>query len=526
MKQFKRASISVVRQPIKAFTLFIIILILGVFASSAISIAQAIRNTEINLLRRIPPVAIIDADIEEMREYRALYGYYPQIEEGIPRELLETIGSLPYVRVFDYANYNWLFSENLVRPNDVTPYLGLDWFDEEAIRSNLKAGDSDVFNTFNIFTLTGIRNPAVTSVEEGVIKLLEGRVFTHVEMEEGSLVVLVSEAFADANQLELGSTFILESHIYETFDLFNNEFFGFHNNEPDAPLLEVHEFELEIIGIFTPIVEMIGHVEGEVFLTHIDLNLRLYVPISVVESSQRVLLDYIEAHHPESLDYHLFADIRHQDMVFALYDSLDLVNFYEAASALLPEFWMIDDFRSEFAAISTSLAGLQGISDGIVIGVAIASVAVLGLLILLFMYDRKGEVGIYLALGESRKNIIKQMLVETISVAMIALTLSLFIGNIIASEVTHSMLSQDLYHHNPLDARRSATIFRTIDTIGFSAHMTSEEMLAAYDVSLDGTTILIFIGVATGMIILSTILPIIYLTRLKPKDILIKSSIG
>ena len=520
MKCFKRAIVNIVRQPSKSLILFLTILILGIFASSAISIVQAIRVTEANLLRRIPPIASVDSDLYAMREYAELHGYWPSAEEAVTRELLETIGNLPYVRVFDFTVYDWFFSQELVYSDDVTPYLEIDWFADDFTMAQFTPAMK--FNSFNVLRVNGIRNSAVTSLEEGIIELIEGRTFTQAEMEEGSLVVLISQAFANANQLSLGSTFVLESHIYETFNPFLNIFCGaFDYHSPDAALLEVHDFEFEVIGIFTPTVELKGSVMDDIFMNHVELNMRLYVPISAVESRHRLLDDYIQRFHPEALAERP-SPIGYHEMIFALYDSLDLANFYEAASALLPNFWLIDDFRSEFAAMSTSLANLQGISNGIVIGVSIASVLILGLLILLLLHDRKGEIGIYLALGESRKNMIKQTLIEMLLISMIALSLSLFVGNIIAREMTHSILHQELHDHQltPL------TVVRNITAIGFSIQMTTEEMLAAYDVTLNGMTILMFAGVAIVMITLSTILPIVYLTRLKPKDILIKSSIG
>jgi len=442
----------------------------------------------------------------------------------VTRVLLETIGDLPYVREFDFASYDWFFSSELSRPNDISLYTSIDWFDEFTVSQLLLEGsrqtETDIFEPF---VVKGVHHPAVIDLEEGIIELLAGRVFTEAEIENDSLVALVSQTFANANHLSVGSTFILESHIYDTFDPTGNFSGGADPNDPDASLLEVHEFELKVIGIFTPTVEMEGYIGYVDLVNHIELNARLYVPIGVTESSREIFFDYIRSYHPESLFAH-YPPLAYNDVVFALYDSLDLANFYEAASALLPDFWMIDDLRSEFTAMSNSLVSLQGISNGIMVGVSIASVVVLGLLILLFLYDRKEEVGVYLALGEVKKNIVIQILVEVVIVSIIALSISLFIGNVVASTMTYSMLRQDLVYNPDVFPRQD--LMQDLVRMGFSIQMTGEEMLVAYDVTLDGMTILMFSGAAMTIIALATILPIIYLTRLKPKDILIKASIG
>lgn len=523
MKQFKRARVSIIRQPSKSLILFAIIVILGIFSSGAITISQAIQNTENNLLRRIPPLATVTVDVDANVEHMNLHGEWPQLQ-AVTREILEAIGDLSYVREFDFASYDWFFSSELSRPQDIALYTNIDWFNEFTVMQLLMEGsrqtEADIFEPF---VVKGVHHPTVLDLEEGIIELIAGRVFTQAEIENDSLVALVSQAFANTNRLSVGSAFILESHIYDTFDPEGN-FNGWADpNDPEGPLLEVHEFELEVIGIFIPTVEMEGDIAYVDLVNHIDLNVRLYAPIGVTESSREIFFDYIREFHPESLASH-YPPFSYNDVVFALYDSLDLVDFYEAASALLPDFWMIDDLRNEFAAMSNSLTGLQGISNGILIGVSITSVVVLGLLILLFLYDRKEEIGVYLALGESRKNIVVQMLIETIIVSMVALSISLFIGNVMASSMTYSMLRQELID-NP-DVVPNQDLMQELVRMGFSIQMTAEEMVAAYDVTLDGMTILMFSGAGVSIIILSTILPIIYLTRLKPKDILIKSSVG
>ena len=501
MKHFKRAIISIIRQPSKSLILFFVILVLGIFASSAISIAQAIQNTEVNLLRRIPPVATVDTDMMAINEYERLSGELPQLD-AVTRVLLEEIGHLPYVRDFDFALYDWLDSSELELP----------------MRTELMIEE---------FVVKGVHNRAVIDLEEGIIELLQGRLFTQEEMEAGSSVVLISQAFADINQLSLGSVFTLRRYIYDTFDVTGVFSGSFDPNQPDAPLLEVHEFDFEVIGIFASTIDVEAgeaSVSRVDWVNHAEFNARLYVPITAVESNRQMFYDYIHTFHPDSLAAH-YSLLGVRDVIFALYDSLDIAPFHEAASALLPEFWMIDDLRSEFAAMSSSLVSLQGVSNGIIIGVSISSIVILGLLILLFLHDRKNEIGVYLALGELRKNIIAQMLIETIIVSIGALTISLFIGNMIASTMTYSMLRQDLIYNSRIIPSQDLMI-QCFNRMGFSVQMRAEEMLAAYDMTLDGMTILMFAGVAIVMITLSTILPIVYLTRLKPKDILTKSSIG
>jgi len=523
MNHFKRAYISITRKPFKSIALFFIVLLLGTLASGAISVSQAIRNTEINLLRRIPPVSTIDIDMEAHHEYVELHGEWPDIER-LSSELFETIGNLPYVRAFDFAVYGSFFSTDFILPTDTTPYLDIYGFDEEVLQANL------MFNSYRIktgefehFLVKGVHNPNVIDMEEGIIELTSGRIFTQDEMENSSPVAILPQALAYANNLDIGSTFTLEMRIYDTFG-FTGNFIG--DFELGASLLVVDEIEFEVIGIFEPTVVMdVNSTTVDVF-NHIELNTRIYVPLNIATLSQQLLIEHVERFHPESLIYHYnYGHFEYRDVIFALYDSLDLIQFNEAAQSLLPEFWMIRDLTDEFTAISNSMAIMQDISNWIVIGTSISTFSVLGLLIILLLRDRKEEIGIYLALGAPKKSIMTQIFTEVITISMVAIFISLFMGNIAASEISYTMLRQDLVYNPNVFPNQDMSI-RDFNSMGYSIHMTGEDMLEAYNVSLDLRTTLIFYGVSTGFITSATVIPLIYILKLNPKDILLKGAIG
>jgi putative ABC transport system permease protein len=50
--------------------------------------------------------------------------------------------------------------------------------------------------------------------------------------------------------------------------------------------------------------------------------------------------------------------------------------------------------------------------------------------------------------------------------------------------------------------------------------MTPEEMLNAYEVRLDSATIISFYGAMLAIILLSILIPVLYIARLDPKKIL------
>ena len=134
-----------------------------------------------------------------------------------------------------------------------------------------------------------------------------------------------------------------------------------------------------------------------------------------------------------------------------------------------------------------------------------------GLVVLLFLRDRKHELGIYLSLGERRGRVVGQILIEVMVVAFIGITLSLFSGNFLAGKVSDTMMKAD-------DNNSS---YEDIMYYGeFQTDLTTEDVLDSYEVNLNSNYILGFYGIGLLTILISTVIPLIYIVRLNPKKIL------
>ena len=184
----------------------------------------------------------------------------------------------------------------------------------------------------------------------------------------------------------------------------------------------------------------------------------------------------------------------------------------------LPGNWRAVDYSRGFNGILISMDNMLEIADFILLMSMIAILLLVSLTVLLFLYDRKHEIGVYLALGEYKKRIIWQILVELTSITIVAMTLALFVGNILASNLSHEMLRYDLA--NPSLNNRIDEI-HLLEELGYRFELTHEEMLEAYEVSLDFKTVLYFYVIGLGMVSLSTIVPIIRIVSLNPKKVLI-----
>jgi len=511
----KRAYLSLKQQPIKTMTLFLIFFSLSGLTASVLIIREAIQVTEVNLHRQIPPVATILTDVVLINDYLELNEQWPEMEP-LSSEIFNAIGELSYVHTFDYSIWSdQFFSGTLAFPMRVELYEPLG-YSEEGLRSILLP--NMIGDELKRFTIYGVANPIIADIAYGNLQLVEGRVFTSSETENGVPVAVVSREFALANELRVGDYFSLDIRIHDPLDtpgIFDSEIIYL---EHDPVVMET--VSLEIIGLFEPTLVIDAYTNYVHAFSHVHMNTRIYTPIDIAMQSQNMWLAYLEQNAPERVDE--YSGVIYQDILFVLEHSIDLAAFYEAASEIIPEFWLIDDLRREFAAATSAMSSLDGVADGIFIGVVVASVFVVPLIILLFLRERRHEIGVYLALGEKRFNIIAQLLIEILIISSIAVAVALFVGYYLSEALSTQMLRTELVN-NPDVMPHDSLIIRGAGDFnyrGFSTLMTGEEMFQAFSVSLDSRTVLLFCGYSLLLLIVGTSLPTLYLLKLKPKDLL------
>ena len=510
MNFFKRAIISIKRRPGKTVILLLLVFILGNIISGAISIQQAVGNTEANLRRNLPAVATIEEDWEGAAAHERKTGEWPMIGWMTP-EAIRQIGSLPYVKEFDFsASVYEIFSRELKRVNVESDENGNIDFESLGIEG------------LERLSLTGVENPEILDLNAGIIELVHGRHFTEQEMQNfngSKSAAVISKEFADLNNLSVGSTFTLDNNVYDYHD--NNA-----TNEEiykDENRFDSESYEFEVIGIFEPVAIPDTGNGWEDELREIQIQNRIYVPNIVAETAIK-FTDNVRSEHSGTSSDNEINDIPYNNIVYLLNDPMELTDFTKAALELLPEFWIVNDLSNTFENISSSMETLQWLAS-LVLWIAIgASILILSLLVTLFLRDRKYEIGIYLALGEKKIKVITQIMLEVLATGIIAITLSLFTGSLIAGNISENMIRRDLIASQQGDLS-DMTGFVSVggsDALAWfsNGEMSVEEMLANYDLSVEATTIVLLYSVGVGTLLISTAAPILYIMRLNPKKIM------
>ena len=504
-----RAFASMTRNFGKTILLLLIVFILGVVISGAISVQQAILNTDANLRANLGTVATVDLDHELIDEYiRGMEQpddddfLFPEIDNFLSPDIFHQIGALPYVRTYDISAITQLFSEELAR---FTIDDGQD--DDYGMMIERRGGN------WEIFDIKGVQGAEVVDVSEGVIEITAGRMFSAEEVSHLSYLAVISEGLASENNLHVGSSFTLADVI------FDDAMWDFESAEEDH-IFAQRSYEFEVIGIFAPLADFDLEDEwgGDRWAKE-DIMNRIYVPNPVAIASSVFQSEQFLLQHPDADWISGDADEVWFQNIFFLYDPQDMDAFRAAVEEITPPFYTVVEPASGLGAITSSMDSINDLAFITLIVAAVASVIILSLLITLFVRERRKEIGIYLALGEKRGKVIAQMMFEVLLIALIAVTLALFAGNILAGTLSESMLRNDMMAGQ---ADYGYWEWCPLEHLGFGSDtITAEEALAAYNVSLDLTTIGLFFASAIGTVVIATVIPMLYIVRLNPKKIML-----
>jgi len=497
MNHYKRALVSTKRMFFKSILLFTIILILSSVMSGSLQVMRAISNSENTIFNRVRPFATIEVNWEAYHENWSI-NESKENRGMLSVDQVRMLGELPYVSSFDFNLLGTVQSRELRLAWDENNF-----FDVTTISSRL--------NGFERLTLFGIENIPLFHELEGIISIVSGRRFTDQEILIGENVAIISSEFAVKNNIEVGSVMVLDHHIWN-------------GQARDENLVATLDLEVEIVGLFE-VSELRGTgniAEDEMFLYR-QKNF-IYVPNLIVKR-----LEYFT--HSVELDFEInrFSvqsanPVLAVEPIFILNSHIDMESFRNVVHKSLYDFLELRTSLDSFSLFLTALSDLTIITHYFLIFAIVVSIVVFSLTILIFLYDRKKEIAIYLALGASKLTIFIQISLETIMISLIAMTLSFFIGNFFANQLSATMLKDNIINlQNEVAVNQSPwgeTINRDTTWLLSPPEMEIDEMLDAFDVSLSTITIITYIGVSVIIIGFVITISHFYIYKMKPKKIL------
>ena len=522
MNFFKRAITSITRKTGKSAILLALVFVLGNVIAGSFSIGQSVKNTENAAMSGISPIATIMVDEEKILEHtglerdysnedfwkeyqRAMMPYY------LDANKIEQLGALPSVNYFDYIAATYLTSRTLKK-----------YYPPEAEKMGWMQSDGQQEH----FNLTGFQHKEILDVKVGLINIVDERAPSYSAVADGEYTAVISKNFADVNSLRIGDTMTMEIEIIvwpEMDDGFARGGAMWQEPEPE----KVIPFEFTIVGIYEPAGKpaQIKNDDWSAMYEEMERHARIYISNKIANEINKIQSEEWKKVHPESYpdDMDEFRDMEHYTPIFAFSDVEDLEEFKLDVVAVLGDFYTITDNQSDFSKIIAPLKGLSTIANIILfVGIG-ASLIILSLLVTLFLKDRRNEIGIYLAIGERKGRVIGQILAEVLIVSIIGITLSLFSGNLISSALSNSMLENAVIaqQEQESDNMYMGGQWNYLSHLGYGgSDLTLDELVEQYKVSLSPNIIVIFYAGGLITVLLSTLIPILYVLRLNPRKIL------
>lgn len=532
MRFVKRATTSIIRKPFKTLLLFLLVILLGTVVSSSMIIENALQNTLLNLELRLPIVVTVTEDIDTLREkgyttYEMRQGLTGYLFDPIPSHVIREIGNLPYVRYFDYSITSGAWSDAI---GVSTPNAIFDVSDLISVSAR------------NNFRITGVSREEPLQLENGLFELIAGRYFLDEEIRFASTEVapvIIPEHFAHLNNFSLGSIFSLYIDYFELPDTFEtipengfdiSDIFELHNHPYNV--WTINEFKFEVIGIAR--INNSYAVNSDDFFMQLLIENSIFTPnwrTEEINRSSRL------AEYNLTTVFNLEAFFDVQNITFnveeeptmpywQLYGWEYFDDFRIAAAELLPSLWIIEDLSDVLSNVSSSTNVISGLASQIRWFTLVAMLIVLSLLIILYLHDRRHEIGIYLALGERKGKIVSQILLEVMTVSVLGLVVAVAIGNLIAPQVSREMLLNELSEERVL-CQTSACWSppNSLEFGGFGRMPTISETMEVFEISFSPEALLLFYTTGLVTVLISTIIPIVYILELNPKEILMSARI-
>lgn len=333
----------------------------------------------------------------------------------------------------------------------------------------------------------GVSHAPMADVKENIIRIIEGREFTEEELENGERVVIVSNDFrVNGQEIHAGDTI----HMKLVFDKNICD----ENDQCESVVVYDEEYSLKVIGIFEKIDKAFDHVN----VGFSDVPGRMYIP-------NQTLWDLFVRRHQLIQELNVF-EVEQMAIdvpIIRLKSSDDLEAFKQEAETVIAseqvenslmqqpkeQFLISDD---DYLSVAEPIRILNHFGNYLCIGGIIAFSIILCIVMINVLQERIHEIGIYLVLGEKKRNILIQLFCELLLVTVLSVSCSLVSSKKAGERVSHSFLDYQ------------------------------SQMDVSYEISIDHEYILSIYGLSVCTIVVAMFYPFHVIITYDPKDILMK----
>lgn len=410
MKVWKRIYYSMKHSIVRSLLLMIAVFVLGSFFASSYAIFQSSQVIEKTIKTQLGAKVLVPTTQSNGVSYSNLFPEYQiQLQE---REIIELLNNWSNDSKIQ-AVYTTLF------PSFSGDFLYL--HPDGTVESGDAIGKS-----------IAVAEDFSAEIESKEISIAEGRGFTKEENQSNQKLIIINEDLRhhDGSEIQVGETLTINSDDKNNLDPMTNT----------ESILHGVSFEFEVIGKFKH--------ENHEQCNKLDFQnnnklwdgMYFYVPQETLKEMGKVIQDNVNQLNQGYSD----GDVRFFGAYFELNSVDEVEDFKKELRQLLEPY---NDYR-----VVTSLEDYYVMADSIeryaVLSMVTLVVSIVGAIVLLtlllhyFIGSRRKEIGMYLAIGETRKKISIQIFGEIWICSLIGLLGSLVVGYMIGKGLAHQLLEE------------------------------------------------------------------------------------
>lgn len=465
---------------------------------AGVAIQKSVETAAVLAREKLGSTITISYDMQKVMENSKSSGggnnRFRITSEGIKSEWLTSVVELENVKGYNYFVSGSANSSNIepVEESEEVETSNAQGFSQDGRMNNMPQG---LNSSMGDFTLSGILD---TSTQTDKITIEEGRNLTIDDV--GKNNILIEKNLLEYNELALGDTVTLESSSKEDVSI-----------------------EFTIVGVFST-----NNVDSMRPTTSYNT---IYMPYDIVSTNfKRNTVDFTtnETTYNEGID----------SAIIYIDDPVNLDKVKEEISSLGTidlEKFKLDSDDAAYQKMIEPIKNLSGFANNSVIVISIAGIIILMLILALFTKERTYEIGVLLALGESKFKICIQYVLEIFAVAIVSFALAIFSGSILSNNIKDSLIKSEISSLQKDSTNNLSTMRnnrgpgvmneQSNRNTGFNPNTNSQgnsnvDYVDNIDITITFKEILILFGYGIGIILISISIPLLFVSRYSPRKIL------
>lgn len=465
MSIFQRIFQSIINLKKRTIILGVLFIVVSVFLVSGSSIQHSLKKVLNETKDQVNPVISVELDLDALM--KEMYGGGSSSgKQNIDEQLVKKISESSYVKdfsVYSNAAVSTQFSNN----------------ESTNVPDQVPEGYVTPTNELSIFDST---NPDLAKTK---IKVVEGKLPDNSDLENP---IMVSEKYAKEYNLKVGDSLNL--------DLSS----GFQENKTKK------EMDAKISGVYT--------------LTEDNESVYLSKEKETFYSTRKVLDD---AKKVQFQDEGINSPIMNYEKVkVELKNPMNTDKFISEIKSGGGDFSAIkfNSTYEQYKTISNMIDKIMNIFSVLQLVIFVVAAVIVSLIMLLSLRERKYEIGLLLALGETKFKILLQMFLEVTTVLVISFMIGSGISNFIVNPIAAETINQEM-QQTISDSKQEPMVQRgpnyVEDTsVKLDTEIQIQEQDKAQNIKIAGFIFMILLGI----VLFSTTIPTMRILKKSPKSIL------